>query len=62
VSEFKNRLGHLIVAAKEALKISRDDRVRNNEPEPMELQDGTMMEEEIIDVDGEDDTQNEATI
>ncbi len=62
MSEFKNRLGHLIVAAKEALKISRDDRVRNNEPEPMELQDGTMMEEEIIDVDGEDDTQNEATI
>ncbi len=62
MNEFKNRLRHLVVAAKEALKIARDERIRNNEPEPRELQDDTTIAEDIIDVDDEDDTQNEATI
>jgi hypothetical protein len=59
VNTFTNRLGHLVVAAKKALKISRDERVRNDEPAPRELQVDTTMAQDIIDVDDEDDTQDE---
>ena len=59
VVEFTNRLGHLVVAAREALKISRDERVRNDKPEPRVLQVDTTMAQDIIDVDDEDDTQDE---
>ena len=59
VNEFTNRLGHLVVRAKKALKISRDERVRNDEPAPRELQIHTTMAQDIIDVDDEEDTQDE---
>jgi hypothetical protein len=59
MNEFTNRLGHLVVAAKKALKISRDERVRNDEPAPRELQLDTTMAQDIIDVDDEEDTQDE---
>ena len=59
VNEFTNRLGHLVVRAKKALKISRDERVRNDEPAPRELQVDTTMAQDIIDVDDEEDTQDE---
>jgi hypothetical protein len=62
LNTFTNRLGHLVVAAKEALKISRDERVRNDEPAPRELQVNTTMVQDIIDVDEVGDTQDEVII